>query len=98
MLLKIPTGFRQSAQSCEQRATLGKREKRIPTLKELCPLVNQKRINDNDATRVGVVDVSECEPKVAPSSQPWAESWNPVGIQTGARTSIDFNPLQRAKS
>src|SRR5438132_132497 len=28
------------------------------------------------------VVVSFCGPKVARASQPWAEGWNPVGIQT----------------
>ena len=41
--------------------------------------MNQKRIIENDATRVGVEDVLGCEP------------WNPVGIQTGARTSVRFH-------
>ena len=34
-----------------------------------------------DATHVGVVEILKCKPKVAPVSQPWAEWWNPVGIQ-----------------
>jgi hypothetical protein len=53
--LKIPTGFRSSAQDCEERATLGERETQITTLKELCP--------KTDATRVGVVDDLNVDPR-----------------------------------
>ena len=58
-------------------------------------LRTQPRSRKNDATRVGVVDIFVCEPKVAPASQPWADGWNPVGIQIGARTSVRFSVRSR---
>src|SRR5262245_42204558 len=34
-----------------------------------------------DATLAGLVVLAECPPRVARSSQPWAERCNPVGIE-----------------
>src|SRR5438093_7343635 len=43
-------------------------------------LCTQPRSGNADTTRVGVVGILKCEPKVAPAAQPWAKGWNLFGI------------------
>src|SRR5438093_13241620 len=71
----IPKGLHQSAQGCEERATLDQAHKLLP--------------NPNWVASMSRPEVPQplqgCEPsgrtpRVARSSQPWAKSYNPVGI------------------
>src|SRR5437867_13280134 len=73
--ISIPTGLYRPAQGCEERATLGVRMERIPTPTGL------RQSDGNGCNPVGVGEFFRREPRVARSSQPWAECWNPVGIQ-----------------
>src|SRR6266446_3675538 len=76
--VSIPTGLCPSAQGCEERTTLGVRIERIPTPAGLW----QSR--GDRCNPVGVGEFFRLGPRVARSSQPWAEGWNPVGIQDSA--------------
>ena len=74
MSAAIPTGLCHPAQGCEERPTLGNRTTMNATLKGLC----RGRAYFRNPFRVeSVYDASS---KVARSSQPWAEGWNPFGI------------------
>src|SRR5438034_6709680 len=73
--VSIPTGLYRPAQGCEERATLGVRSERIPTPPGL------QQTDGNGCNPVGVGEFFPPGPRVARSSQPWAEGWNPVGIQ-----------------
>ena len=71
----IPKGLHQSAQGCRAReATLGHRAEISPNPERVAAKCT------DDATPLGLVNVSIRLPRVARSSQPWAERWNPVGI------------------
>ena len=72
--ISIPTGLCHSAQGWSEATTLGKGNISRPTLKGLC----QKSIVFYNPFRVESLSIAE--PKVARSSQPWAEGWNPFGI------------------
>src|SRR5687767_10086687 len=84
----IPTGFRNKAQGCEERATLGNRSKgqnpnRVSASKTMCAACRNP---------VGVVGLgSSYLPRVARSSQPWASGCNPFGI--GSFSKSDLRPL-----
>jgi len=73
----IPTGLHHSAQGCEGRATLGHR----PT-----NCIYPEGVESNSRCKRGMMqplqgcESSESEPRVARSSQPWAERFNPFGI------------------
>jgi hypothetical protein len=73
--MKTPTAFHPSAQGCRVReATLGRRSARI---------ANPERVASSGercaATPLGLRSNLNRRPRVARSSQPWAESHCPVG-------------------
>src|SRR5712671_730857 len=76
--VSIPTGLCRLAQSCEERATLGVGMEGLPTPSGL------QQANGSRCNPVGVGEFFRPGPRVArssqPSSQPWANCWNPVGI------------------
>jgi len=88
----IPTkGFHQTAQGCEETSYLGSARANVfPTLKELHSTGLSPRRSSHGwrVTRMHrfwsnpfrVAALSLSFPRVARSSQPWALSWNPVGI------------------
>ena len=76
-----PTALHPSAQGCEARATLGVFAK--------CTQPQRGCINSSPmevrCNPVGVDTFWGTIPRVAPqTAQPWAERWNPVGIQERA--------------
>src|SRR5258706_15137397 len=83
--VSIPTGLCRSAQGCacravatrrrEERATLGVRSERNPTPTGL------QQTDGNGCNPDGVGEFFRLGPRVARASQPWAECWNPFGIQ-----------------
>jgi hypothetical protein len=73
----IPKGLNQSAQGCEARATLGGLPKTVSTPTGLHPARRNVA-----ATPLGLRLFFARSPRVARLSQPWAERWNPVGIQS----------------
>src|SRR5262249_2064879 len=74
----IPKGLRPSAQSCEERATLGKSTKNAPNPERV---VASDRETPQAATLSGLKRRSHLAPRVARSSAPWALRRNPVGIR-----------------
>ena len=74
MNASIPTGLCHSAQGWSEATTLGRGNISKTTLKGLW----QKSIVSYNPSRVERPFVDA--PKVARSSQPWAEGWNPFGI------------------
>src|SRR6266566_8025991 len=88
-LERIPKGFRNKAQGCEGRATLGKGGRYFTTptgLRPRCAAVTSGR----NPFRV-VIDWTH-DPRVARSSQPWALLRNPFGIRLGE--SLDANAVE----
>src|SRR6266436_6017462 len=82
LLDRIPTGFRNKAQGCEGRATLGKGGRYFTTptgLRLGCAAVAV----GHNPFRV-VIDQTH-DPRVARSSQPWALLRNPFGIRRRRR-------------
>src|SRR5258708_36258175 len=94
---RIPKGFRNKAQGCEGRATLGKGGRCFTTPTGLRPRWAVVGVCPNPF-RV-VIDRAR-DPRVARSSQPWALLRNPFGIRRrttdkvvrGARRSAAFMP------
>src|SRR5437867_11011083 len=89
----IPTGWNRSAQGCEERATLGTGPGDSPTLKGLhrWAAFRASYPMSPAATLSGLTGPKQCQPRVARSSQPWADGCNPFGIEslvvhTGRRT------------
>src|SRR5712664_1868161 len=74
---RIPKGFRNKAQGCEERATLGSGVQSMTTLKGLRPTAAEVQRGHNP---VGVVKHQRPLPRVARPSQPWALLRNPFGI------------------
>src|SRR6266853_243769 len=74
---RIPKGFRNKAQGCEERATLGSCVGLMTTLKGLRPMATAAQRGHNP---VGVVKHRPPLPRVARPSQPWALLRNPFGI------------------
>src|SRR6266704_2547719 len=74
---RIPKGFRNKAQGCEGRATLGKGARCFTTPTGLWPRCAAVAVIHNPF-RV-VIDRTH-DPRVARSSQPWALLRNPFGI------------------
>src|SRR5712691_7063732 len=77
---RIPKGFRNKAQGCEERATLGSCVRSMTTLKGLRPKATAAQRGHNP---VGVVKQRSPLPRVARPSQPWALLRNPFGILSG---------------
>src|SRR6266446_5164734 len=77
---RIPKGFCNKAQGCEERATLGSRARSVTTLNGLRPTAAGIQHGHNP---VGVVKHRPPCPRVARPSQPWALLRNPVGILSG---------------
>src|SRR5262249_30574096 len=71
----IPRGLCRSAQGCEERATLGMQTENISTPTGLW------QTNRDGYNSIGVREFFRNGPRVARSSQPWAEYWNPFGIR-----------------
>jgi hypothetical protein len=91
----ILKGWRHSAQGCEGRATLGNCREEPPTLKGLHPPGQQRASAQAlDATLSGLRAGRHGRPRVARSSQPRAERWNPVGIRkvSGGNPKRNLNP------
>src|SRR6266699_3537771 len=78
LLERIPKGFRNKAQGCEGRATLGKGGRCFTTPTGLRP-VRATAAGGRNPFRV-VIDRPH-DPRVARSSQPWALLRNPFGIR-----------------
>src|SRR6266478_4009779 len=74
---RIPKGFRNKAQGCEERATLGSRVRSMTTLKGLRPATTAVPRGHNPFR---VVKHRSRLPRVARPSQPWALLRNPFGI------------------
>jgi len=74
---RTPPGFKNSAQGCDEGATLGSRRDNGS---------NRERVKDTDGQDTFLCNPFRVEtplvalPRVAPSSQPWAEFWNPFRI------------------
>src|SRR6266700_5130601 len=81
-LERIPKGFRNKAQGCEERATLGKGGRCFTTPTGLWPGCVAVAV-DRNPFRV-VIDRAH-DPRVARSSQPWALLRNPFGIRRRRR-------------
>ena len=75
VLLRIPKGFRNQAQGCEERATLGKSSGRNFNPNGVASVDRSQA-----ATPSGLTDHSKPLPRVARASQPWAGGRNPFGI------------------
>jgi hypothetical protein len=73
--VNIPTGLHNSAQSCDEGATLGRSRKFSNNAEGVA--ASRERIGCNAFSVDAVV---AAYPRVAPSSQPWAGAWNPFGI------------------
>ncbi len=69
---KIPKGFRPKAQGCEERATLGLRRRDDSALKGLCPHFASADRKTAPQPFQGWDSLARL-PRVARSSQPWAE-------------------------
>src|SRR6266850_7615682 len=70
----IPKGLRLSAQSCEERATLGHRSQIFSNPERVAACGSRF-----DATPLGLTNPLTPIPRVARSSQPWAGRRSPVG-------------------
>src|SRR3989442_9513553 len=83
----IPTGWNRSAQGCEERATLGTGPGDSPTLKGLhrWAAFRASYPISPAATLSGLTGPKQCPPRVARSSQPWANGCNPFGIESSVR-------------
>src|SRR5438128_2004214 len=86
----IPKGWNHSAQGCEERATLGVLVTQSSTLQGLYQLLSmnthapnmvEERQDERAATLLGLVGLLFVSRRVARSSQPWAERYNPFGIE-----------------
>src|SRR5436309_5066685 len=87
----IPKGWNHSAQGCEERATLGPRHARLQPCKGCIKLLSmnthapiygaEERHDEGAATLSGLMGLLFVSPRVARSSQPWAERCNPFGIE-----------------
>jgi len=95
---RIPTGFHQSAQGCEGRATLGqpRHHPRNPerVVASRCVWVPQDGVCNPFRVDAPLHDL----PRVARSSQPWAERWHPFrmpGPPTGSWIPNVSTPLRR---
>jgi hypothetical protein len=71
---RIPTGFRNKAQGCDAGATLGASQ-RVQNAEGVAASLARIRRNP-----FGVKGIFAVDPRVARSSQPWAEACNPFGI------------------
>src|ERR1043166_1059833 len=74
---RTPTGFNPSAPGCEERATLGHVAKIVSTLKGLYRCMPRVF---GSSTLSGLWRIWVSIPRVARSSQPWANFWNPFRI------------------
>ena len=83
----IPKGLSPPAQGCEERATLGNPERSFHNPNGVVAGVAGPSRNP-----VGVGFFARCFPKVARSSQPWALSRNPLGIQKTGSTENSEEP------
>jgi hypothetical protein len=76
----IPTGFHHPAQGCEERATLGHRHQKTPTLKGLYPSPAPVPTAEG-SNPFRLDDLWRRTPRVARFSQPWSKGWNPFGVR-----------------
>jgi len=76
----IPTGFRPKAQGCEAQATLGYRPTNIINPNGVAAIPFSSIARDVCHNLAGVVNLFRRIPRVARSSQPWADGHNPFGI------------------
>ena len=80
----IPTGLHPSAQSCEERATLGHAPQRFPQPQRGCILP----VRAGGCNPVGVDEILPGSPRVASRTrQPWAGGHYPVGVNQLAESS-----------
>ena len=86
---RIPTGFRPEAQGCERRATVGGNANAKYNPEGVA--ARSARNNRTGRNPVGVGDSGRGGPRVARSSQPWAEGHNPVGIANPG-TELELSP------
>src|SRR6266478_668770 len=93
---RIPKGFRNKAQGCEGRATLGKGGGcfTTPTGLRGCGLVARAIAVSRNPFRV-VIDRTH-DPRVARSSQPWALLRNPFGIRCCKLLQNEFEPQSQS--
>ena len=80
---RIPKGFRNKAQGCEERATLGKSGERNLNPNGVAPIDRSQA-----ATPSGLRDLYDLLPRVGASRQPWAGGRNPFGIRGFSRLEI----------
>src|SRR6266446_3422437 len=83
---RIPKGFCNKAQGCEERATLGSCVRSMTTLKGLRPTATAAQRGHNP---VGVVKHRLLVPRIARSSQPWALLRNPFGILSIRQAAVE---------
>jgi len=88
----IPKGLCPPAQGCEERATLGTAgddDNNPEGVASTCGRLDTQGIEAR--TLSGLTEPRQCIPKVARSSQPWAEGHNPFGIKNGRSCFITHN-------
>ncbi len=89
-LARIPTGFRNKAQGCEERATLGQRCSKIPNPNGVEAPSLRWILTSMGRNPFGVDKSSMLLPRVARSSQPWALLRNPFGIEFQVASLLGF--------